>query len=91
MINTLSMEAWITLAVILAVLFMLVYSNRAPDAILWCGLAILMVAPVRREGVWELGILSAEDALSGLANEGVVTIAAMFAIAAGLKETGAQW
>ena len=92
MINTLSMEAWITLAVILAVLFMLVYSNRAPDAILWCGLAILMVTLVRREGVWELGILSAEDALSGLANEGVVTIAAMFAIAAGLKETGAlRW
>ena len=38
------------------------------------------------------GVMSAGDALSGLANEGVVTIAAMFAVAAGLKETGAlRW
>jgi di/tricarboxylate transporter len=92
MINTLSMEAWITLAVILAVLYFLMRSTRAPDAILWCGLAVLMMVPVRKNGIWELGVLSAGDALSGLANEGVVTIAAMFAVAAGLKETGAlRW
>ncbi|MFT7460419.1 MAG: di/tricarboxylate transporter, partial [Planctomycetota bacterium] len=64
----------------------------APDAILWCGLAVLMMFPVNKNGAWELGILSASDALSGLANEGVVTIAAMFAVAAGLRETGAlRW
>lgn len=92
MMTTLSMEAWITLAVLMAVLYFLMRSNRAPDAILWCGLAILMVVPVRKEGNWELGVMSAGDALSGLANEGVVTIAAMFAVAAGLKETGAlRW
>jgi di/tricarboxylate transporter len=67
-------------------------SNRSPDAILWCGLAVLMVFPIRKNGGWELGVLSASDALSGLANEGVVTIAAMFAVAAGLRETGAlRW
>ena len=92
MITTLSMEAWITLAVLLAVLYFLMRSDRAPDAILWCGLAILMMVPVRKDGNWELGVMSAGDALSGLANEGVVTIAAMFAVAAGLKETGAlRW
>jgi len=92
MINTLSVEAWITLFVIFSVLYFLMRSNRAPDAILWCGLAILMIVPLRKNGSWELGVLTAKDALSGLANEGVVTIAAMFVIAAGLKETGAlRW
>ncbi len=92
MINTLSIDAWITLLVMLVVLYFLMRSKRAPDAILWCGLAVLMMAPVRKDGIWEFGILSAGDALSGLANEGVVTIAAMFAVAAGLKETGAlRW
>jgi di/tricarboxylate transporter len=92
MTSTLSMETWITLAVLLTVLYFLMRSDRAPDAILWCGLAILIMFPFRKEGVWELGVLSASDALSGLANEGVVTIAAMFAIAAGLRETGAlRW
>lgn len=90
--TSLSMEAWITLLVLLVVLYFLVQSKRAPDAILWCGLAVLMIAPVRKEHGWELGVLSAGDALAGLANEGVVTIAAMFAVAAGLKETGAlRW
>ena len=79
-----TMEAWITLAVLLVVLYFLVQSKRAPDAILWCGLAVLLIAPVKRGGGWELGVLPANEALSGLANEGVVTIAAMFAVAAGL-------
>ncbi len=92
MFNTLPVEAWITLIVIVIVLYFLMRSNRAPDAILWCGLAVLMMVPVRKDGSWEFGVLSATDALSGLSNEGVVTIAAMFAIAAGLKETGAlRW
>jgi di/tricarboxylate transporter len=92
MMTTLSMEAWITLAVLLTVLYFLMRSKRAPDAILWCGLAVLMIFPVNKNGAWELGILSASDGLSGLANEGVVTIAAMFAVAAGLRETGAlRW
>ncbi len=86
------MEAWMTLVILTVVLYFLVFSKRAPDAILWCGVAILMIAPVKKEAGWTLGILPAPEALSGLANEGVVTIAAMFAIAAGLRETGAlQW
>lgn len=89
MISILSMDAWITLAVVLSVLYFMMRSNRAPDAILWCGLAVLMMVPVSKNGTWQLGVLSAGEALSGLANEGVVTIAAMFAVAAGLKETGA--
>lgn len=92
MMTALSMEAWLTLIVLLVVFYYLVQSRRAPDAILWCGLAVLMIAPVKKETGWELGVIAANDALAGLANEGVVTIAAMFAVAAGLKETGAlKW
>lgn len=92
MTSALTMDAWVTLAVIILVLYFLLRSDRAPDTILWAGLAILLIAPVKRNEEWVLGVLSAGDALSGLANEGVVTIAAMFAVAAGLKETGAlRW
>ena len=92
MLATLTMSAWLTLAVLVVVLYHLARSNRSPDVILWSGLALLMVIPVKHAGAWQLGVLLPADALSGLANEGVVTIAAMFAIAAGLKETGAlRW
>ena len=82
-------EAWITLVVLIGVLTALFTTNRAPDAILWFGVIMLMVAPVKRDGSWLFGVLAPTDALAGLANEGVVTIAAMFIVAAGLKETGA--
>ena len=35
------------------------------------------------------GVITPEQALSGLANEGMVTVAVLFIISAGLKETGA--
>jgi di/tricarboxylate transporter len=73
-------EAWITLFVLLVVLGMLVITRRPPDAILVAGVSVLVLS----------GVLTPAQAISGLANEGVVTIAILFAVAAGLKETGAM-
>lgn len=86
----LSFEAWCVLAVLVIVLLMLARSRMPADAILVGGLTLLMVIPGRRDGGWRIGgILSPEEALSGLANPGVVTIGVLFAVVAGLRETGA--
>jgi len=72
-------EAWFTLAVIGCCFSALLLSKVAADAIIVGGLMVLLLA----------GILSPHDALTGLANEGVATVALLFIVAAGLKDTGA--
>jgi len=49
----------------------------------------IMVLPARIDGKWQIGVLSSADAISGLANEGVVTIAVLFVVVAGMCESGA--
>jgi di/tricarboxylate transporter len=72
-------EAWLTLGVV-ALCFGLLMSNRyAPDSVLMGGLTLLLVA----------GVVSPEQALAGLANEGMVTVGVLYIVAAGLRETGA--
>ncbi|MDH3279672.1 MAG: SLC13 family permease, partial [Gammaproteobacteria bacterium] len=86
--------AAITLLILLLVLGLLVCTRRAPDAILWSGLGLLVVVPVRDpvSGAWQVGILTVEQAFAGLANEGVITIALLFVVAAALRDTGGmQW
>ena len=80
-----------TLVVILIVLILLVRLNRAPDFAMWGGLGLLMILPVpdRHTGGWVTGVITPHAALSGLSNESVATIAALFIVAAGLRETGA--
>ena len=80
---------YVTAVVIGLVLIALVKFNRATDFILWGGVGLLLIVPIYQHGAWSLGVLTAADALSGLSNEGVVTIAALFVVAAGLGDTGA--
>ena len=80
-----------TLLVIIIILVLLVKFNRAPDFTIWGGLTLLMLLPVPdpHGSGWVLGVITPAAALSGLANESVATIAALFIVAAGLRETGA--
>jgi len=64
--------------------------NRATDFIIWAGVGLLLVVPVNDMGTWSIGVLTAKEALAGLSNEGVVTIAALFVVAAALAETGSM-
>ncbi|TGG95247.1 SLC13 family permease [Natronospirillum operosum] len=73
------LEAYFTLALTAGVLITLITTRIGPDVILMGALAILVVT----------GILSPEQALVGFANPGVITIAVLYIVAAGLKETGA--
>lgn len=74
-----SWEAWYTLAVFGLVFFALVRNLGPPDAIL-LGAAVVLAIP---------GVITVEEAFSGFTNQGVLTIAALFVVAGGLRETGA--
>ena len=71
-------DAWFVLAVVL-LCFGLLASNRfSPDLILMAGLTLLLVS----------GTVSPEQALAGLANEGMVTVAVLYIVVTGFRETG---
>lgn len=71
-----------TLITLAGVLATLVTTRVSADLVLMSALACLLVS----------GVLGPADALSGFANPGVITIATLYVVAAGLKETGAvQW
>ncbi|MCF6218287.1 MAG: SLC13 family permease [Gammaproteobacteria bacterium] len=72
-------EAWFTLAIIGGCFSALLLSRVSADVIIVGGLMILLL----------VGILTPQEALSGMANEGMATVALLFIVAAGLKDTGA--
>jgi len=74
-----SLEAWFTVAVIGFCLGLLIHGRTAPDIVMMAGLTLLLVT----------GILTPTEALSGLSNEGMVTVGIMFVIVTGLRDTGA--
>lgn len=71
-------DAWLTILTVGVVLGTLVVTRIPPDVVFMGGLTVLLVS----------GVLSPSDALSGLSNEGMVTVAVMYVIVAGLKHTG---
>ena len=72
-------QGWYTLAVIVLVFTAMVRSLGPPDIILLGGTVLVGLA----------GIISAEDVVSGFANKSMLTIGALFVVAAGMRETGA--
>jgi len=73
-----SFEAIITLTVVGICFAVLAFTRTSPDITLVGGVSLLLV----------LGVLSPEQALSGLANQGVVTVGALYIVVNGLRETG---
>ncbi len=71
-------QAWLTVAVLLLALGQLAFTRIPPDIALLGAVAVLMLT----------GVLAPHDALSGLANEGVATVALLFVVSAGMTETG---
>src|SRR5690606_32967382 len=71
-------QGWLSLGLTLGVLGLLVMTRLAPDMVLMAALTILSVT----------GILTPSETLGGFSNSGLVTVAAMFAVAAGLHSSG---
>ncbi|MEZ4318565.1 MAG: hypothetical protein R3F61_13715 [Myxococcota bacterium] len=71
--------ALLTLAVIVGALLGMMANVTSPDLILLAGVVVLAAA----------GVLTPAEAFAGFSNTGMLTVAALFVVAAGLRETGA--
>ena len=71
-------EGYFTLAILAAIFWGLV-ANLAPDALLLGSLIAVLLAK----------IVSPQEAFAGFSNTGMLTVGALFVVAAGLRETGA--
>ncbi len=71
--------AVVALCVLVGVFLVLALTRIPPDAVLVGALVILLFS----------GVLTSSEALSGFSNEGMITIAVLFVVGAGLTETGA--
>ncbi|MES1933332.1 TrkA-C domain-containing protein [Salinisphaera shabanensis T35B1] len=74
-----SLAALFTLAVLVAAFATLALTPIAVDAVLVGALIALLLT----------GVIDAESAFAGFANPGVITIAALYVVVAGLRDTGA--
>jgi len=72
-------NAWFTLSVVVSCFFTMAFTRLATDVVLMVGVAIFLLT----------GVLSPTQALAGFSNEGVITVALLFIVSSGLKETGA--
>jgi len=73
-----TISGYITIGIILIMVIALVKEVMRPGLILFAALVVFMVAD----------IISAEDALSGFSNKGMITVALLFLVSEGVKETG---
>jgi di/tricarboxylate transporter len=85
-------EAWLVVAVIAMVLGLLVHGRIAPDIVIVGAVSLLMLVDKAASVVvpGHAGtILPTKDALAGMSNEGMLTVAVMYVVVCGLTETGA--
>lgn len=73
-----TISGYIALGVILLMIIALVREILRPGLILFTALVLFMV----------FDIISAEDALSGFSNKGMITVALLFLVSEGVKESG---
>jgi di/tricarboxylate transporter len=72
-------QAWLTTALIAGSLVLLSLTRLPPHGVLLFALTLLVIS----------GVLPTETALAGFSNSGLVTVAALFIVAAGMRDTGA--
>jgi len=71
-------QAWMTMGIVV-VIFIVLMSTRLPsDYVFLGGLGVLLIS----------GILVPLEALSGFSSQGVVTVAVLYVVVSGLKDTG---
>jgi hypothetical protein len=78
-------QAAFTGLVVLVTLCLLLFGQRAPDMVMIGGVVLLLAA----------GVITPTEALKGMSNEGMITVAALFVVAAAVERTGppssARW
>ncbi|MEX2600455.1 MAG: SLC13 family permease [Balneolaceae bacterium] len=72
-------EAWAIVGIILVCFLLLIFTKISPDMVFLGALTTIVVGQV----------IEPSEALVGFSNQGMLTIAALYIVAAGMKETGA--
>jgi len=77
-----NLHAWITIATVLAMFTVLLFTKLRSDAVFLAAMGVLFVT----------GVLDAKEAFSGFSSTSVVVIGVLFVVVAGLTHTGVlQW
>jgi di/tricarboxylate transporter len=76
--DRMTFEGWLVLGVILGCFGMLVFTRWPADLVLFGGVITLFV----------LGVISSQQALAGMSNEGLATVAVLFVVARSLSMSG---
>lgn len=71
-------HGWFSLAITAGILVTLIATRIGPDLVLMAALTLLLLS----------GVLTGEEALAGFSNSGLMTVAAMFVVAAGIRSAG---
>jgi di/tricarboxylate transporter len=71
-------DGWITIAVIVGMVVVMAANLAGPDLVLIAAVTLLLLT----------GIIDPSEAFIGFSNPAVITIAALFVVAAGVRETG---
>jgi di/tricarboxylate transporter len=71
-------EGWLSLALTIGAMGVLMFTRIGPHLVMMAVLTILSA----------FGVLSGSEALAGFANSGLITVAAMFVVAAGIHSSG---
>lgn len=71
-------QGWFSLTLTIGALGVLTFTRISPHLVMMTVLTILSA----------LGVLSVSEALAGFSNSGLITVAAMFVIAAGIHSSG---
>ncbi len=74
-----TLAGWTVIAVILLCLISLITTRISADVVFISGLTVIIISQV----------VPAQEALVGFSNQGMLTVAALYVVAAGMKETGA--
>jgi di/tricarboxylate transporter len=72
-------EAWLTALVVVLILVGLIFEIASPAVLTFSGVVVLLL----------LGVIDAEQALSGFSNPAPFTVAALFVVAKAISKTGA--
>lgn len=71
-------QAWLTIGMVVTVLLTLALTDLATDMVLVGAIGVLMLS----------GVLDVKEGFAGLSNQGIMTIAVLYVVVAGLEATG---
>jgi di/tricarboxylate transporter len=73
-----TLEAWFVIGVVVFCFGLLASNRFSPDLILMAGLTLLLLS----------GVITPSEALTGFSNEGMATVAVLYIVVTGFRETG---